>query len=95
MSAYVIVDVKVEDPERYEKYKSMTLATLEPFGGRFVTRGGHAENLEGDWEPNRIVIVEFESVKKAKEWWSSDIYSEPKALRQSAATTRMIVVDGV
>ena len=61
----------------------------------FVARGGHAENLEGDWEPGRIVILEFESLERAREWWASEEYREPKAMRQSASTGKMIVVEGV
>ena len=58
-------------------------------------RGGTAETLEGEWIPNRLVVLEFETVEMAKRWWGSDEYREPKALRQATATTNMIVVDGV
>jgi uncharacterized protein (DUF1330 family) len=95
MAAYVIVDVTVEDPEAYEDYKASVGPSLEIYGGRFVVRGGRTENLEGDWQPGRIVVVEFDSLERAKQWWASQEYSEPKALRQSASTTRMIVVEGV
>lgn len=95
MKAYVIVDVTITDPSRYEQYKKLTPASLEPFGGKFIVRGGHAERLEGDWQPGRIVVVEFPSVKKAREWWSSEGYAPAKALRQSSSVTQMIVVEGV
>ena len=95
MPAYVIVDVKVTDPDRYEDYRKATPATLEAYGGRFVVRGGEAETLEGEWVPNRIVVLEFESVEMAKKWWSSEEYREPKALRQATSTTNMILVEGV
>lgn len=94
MAGYIIVDVKVTDPEAYERYRASVPATLAAYGGKFIVRGGRAENLEGDWEPNRIVVVEFESVEKAKAWWSSQDYAAPKQLRQSASITRMIVVEG-
>ena len=94
MKAYVIVDVKINDPQRYEDYKKLTPASLKPFDGKFIVRGGSSEILEGDWEPGRIVVIEFPSLEKAKAWWSSDIYAPAKALRQATAFTKMIVVEG-
>jgi uncharacterized protein (DUF1330 family) len=94
MPAYVVVEVEVEDPARYETYKRMVPPTLAAYGGRFLVRGGDVETLEGDWSPKRIVIAEFPSVEKAKAWWSSTEYAEAKALRQATAKTQMIVVEG-
>lgn len=94
MPAYVIVDVEIHDPERYEEYKRLTPATLEKYGGRFVVRGGRCATLEGDWQPGRIVVLEFDSVEQARRWWDSPEYAPAKALRQSIATTGMIVVEG-
>ncbi|MFO7256462.1 MAG: DUF1330 domain-containing protein [Bacteroidota bacterium] len=94
MKAYIIVDVTITDPSRYEEYKKLTPASVEPFGGKFIVRGGTAERLEGDWQPGRIVVIEFPSLEKAKEWWSSDVYAPAKALRQSASITQMIVAEG-
>ena len=95
MSAYVVSEIEVLDKERYETYKQMVPASLAAYGGRFVVRGGAAETLEGDWRPKRIVVVEFPSVERAKEWWASEEYAGAKALRQATARTRMIVVEGV
>lgn len=95
MKAYVIVDITITDPSRYEQYKKLTPASLEAFGGKFIVRGGNAERLEGDWQPSRIVVVEFPSLQNAKAWWSSEEYAPAKALRQSAAVTQMIVVEGL
>lgn len=95
MKAYVIVDITIRDHNRYEDYKKLTPASLVPFDGQFVVRGGNAEVLEGDWQPGRIVVLEFPSVEKAKAWWSSSGYAPAKALRQSSAETQMIVVEGV
>lgn len=95
MSAYVIVQVDVHDPERYQKYREMVPPTLEAYGGRFVVRGGQTETLEGSWDPGRIVVLEFESVARAKAWWDSEEYREAKALRQQTSHTEMIVVEGV
>jgi uncharacterized protein (DUF1330 family) len=95
MPAYVVVEVEVNDPVRYEDYKKMVPPSLEPFGGRFLVRGGKVDNLEGDWAPKRLVIVEFPSVEEAKAWWDSTEYAEAKALRQATAKTQMIVAQGL
>lgn len=95
MPAYIIVEISIHDHVAYEAYKKLTPASLEPFGGRFIVRGGKTETLEGEWQPERIVVIEFASVERAKEWWGSKIYAEAKQIRQSAAHTRMIVVEGV
>lgn len=94
MSAYIIVDVKVTDPARYEEYKKLTPGSLAPYQGKFIVRGGATETLEGDWNPGRIVVVEFPSSERAKAWWSSDGYAPAKAIRQAASITRMILVEG-
>jgi uncharacterized protein (DUF1330 family) len=94
MSAYVIVEVSVYDPEAYEEYKKLTPAAVAAYDGRFVVRGGEAETLEGAWQPERIVVLEFPTVERAKEWWSSPMYTDAKVIRQRAATTKMIVVPG-
>jgi uncharacterized protein (DUF1330 family) len=94
MKAYIIVDVKVTDAARYEDYKKLTPGSLLAYGGKFIVRGGSTETLEGSWDPGRIVVLEFPSMKKAKAWWSSEGYAPAKAIRQSASHTRMIVVEG-
>lgn len=94
MKAYIIVDVTITNPTLYEDYKKLTPASLVPFDGKFIVRGGAAETLEGNWETGRVVVVEFPSLEKAKAWWSSATYAPAKAIRQSASHTKMIVVEG-
>lgn len=94
MKAYVIVDVRITDPEKYDAYKKLTPGSLVPFEGKFIVRGGETETLEGSWKPGRIVILEFPSPEKARAWWSSEGYAPAKALRQSASETDMILVEG-
>ena len=94
MSAYVIVDIEVIDPGRYEEYKKLAAPTVTAYGGRYVVRGGATETLEGDWVPKRFVVLEFETVEQAKAWWSSPEYAPAKALRQQTANTQMIVAEG-
>ena len=95
MKAYVIVDVRITDPDRYGEYKKLTPGSLLPFDGKFVVRGGESETLEGTWKPGRIVVLEFPSMQKARAWWASEGYAPAKALRQSASVTQMILVEGV
>ena len=94
MSAYVIVDIEVIDPVRYEEYKKLAAPTVTAYGGRYLVRGGATETLEGDWVPKRFVVLEFETVEQAKAWWSSPEYAPAKALRQQTANTQMIVAEG-
>jgi len=95
MSAYIIVDVEVTDPQRYAEYIQAVPPTIAKYGGKFLVRGGRAETLEGAWDPKRIVVLQFESFKRAMEWWASEEYEAPKALRQSASVADMIVVEGI
>ena len=95
MAAYVIVQVDVKDPVRYDAYKRMVPPSLEKFGGRFLVRGGQTHTLEGGWAPKRFVMVEFPSVEQAKAWWASPDYAEAKALRHATAESMMIVAEGI
>lgn len=95
MKAYIIIDVKITDAQKYEEYKKLTPASLVPYDGKFIVRGGQTETLEGSWKPGRIVVLEFPSAEKAKAWWGSDGYAPAKALRQSASETNMLFVEGV
>lgn len=95
MSAYIIVDVKFSDSVEIERYRAMVPGTLVPYGGRFIVRGGRTEVLEGAWQPNRIVVMEFDTAERARAWWDSEEYREAKELRQRIANTNMILVEGV
>lgn len=94
MPAYVLVELSIYDPELYEEYKQLTPDTIKAFGGRFVVRGGTSEHLEGDWNPERIVLLEFPTVERAREWWHSEEYTRARLIRQRAAETRMIILQG-
>ena len=95
MVAYVIVELDITDPAGYDDYRKLVPPTLAAYGGKFVVRGGACETLEGSWRPQRLVVLEFPSVGRAKEWWASPEYREAKALRQRTARSEMIVVEGV
>ena len=95
MTAYVIVDIEVTNPEGYEEYKKLAPPTLAVYGGKYIARGGGTEVLEGDWSPKRLVILQFESVERAKAWLNSPEYSEARSLRHKYAKSRMVVVKRV
>lgn len=95
MAGYVIAEVDITDPQGFEQYRNMVPATIEAYGGRFVVRGGKTETLEGQWEPKRLVIIQFDSVERAKQWWASEEYRDAKALRQRTAITNLVIAEGV
>ncbi len=95
MSAYIIVDIEVTDPTQYEDYKKLAAATVAAYDGKYIVRGGTAEQLEGDWTPRRVVVLEFPTLDRAKEWWASEDYAPAKAMRHASATSNMIVVEGM
>ena len=95
MSAFVIANITIVDPVRYEDYKRLVPGTLVPFGGRFIARGGEPEVLEGDWRPTRLVLLEFPSVERARAWWNSPEYAEARALRQATSKGTLIILPGV
>jgi uncharacterized protein (DUF1330 family) len=93
--AYVIVETDIHDAEQYARYMAASPGAVAAGGGRFVVRGGELAVLEGDWEPARIVILEFDDLEAAKRWYASDGYQEAKQLREGAATLRMVAVEGL
>lgn len=94
MPAFVVVEIEVTDSVKYEKYKQLAPPSIRKYGGRYLVRGGEVQVLEGNWSPKRFVILQFESVDKAKAWWNSPEYREAKLLRQASARTAMICVPG-
>ena len=95
MAAYIIADVTVTDPATMEEYRKRVPATLAKYGGRFVVRGGAHQIVEGDWKPNRLVVLEFPSLEHAKRWYASEEYREPLAMRLRAGRTNLVMVDGI
>ncbi len=94
MSAFIVVEIIIKDPENYETVKKLTPPTVAQFGGKYLARGGVTETLEGVWNPQRIVIIEFDSIEMAKSWWNSDIYAPVKKMRQAYAITNMVITEG-
>jgi uncharacterized protein (DUF1330 family) len=95
MPAYVIADVEVTDPAGFEEYRKQVPATVAKHGGRFLARGGALETVEGDWQPKRLVVLEFPSLQQAKRWYDSPEYKDPKALRLRTSKSKILLVEGV
>ncbi len=95
MAAYFIVEIDIQDPKRFEEYRSKVPATIERYGGRYLVRGGRHETIEGEWRPKRIVLLEFPSMEEAKRWYESDEYRPLKALRLRTARGHIVLVEGV
>lgn len=95
MPAYVIADVRITDSVAYERYKTLTPTAIAKNGGRFLSRGGQTEVLEGGWQPGRVVILEFPDYAAAKAFYDSPEYREAREARKDAADFKMLVVDGL
>jgi uncharacterized protein (DUF1330 family) len=94
MPAYIAVDITIDDPQTYERYKLLAPPSIAKYGGKYLARGGTITTLEGEWSPKRLVILEFRDAETARQWWSSPEYADAKALRQSCARTQMVLLDG-
>lgn len=94
MAAYVFAEIEITNPEGYREYTQTVPATIAQYGGRFLTRGGAIEVLEGEWPQRRRVIVEFASMEAAKRWWDSPEYAKPKALRRANSNGRLLLLEG-
>ncbi|MGF6176791.1 DUF1330 domain-containing protein [Ensifer sp. 4252] len=95
MAAYLIADVEVTDAAAFEEYIREVPATEARYGGRYLGRGGATRVLEGDWEPHRLVIVEFPEMHSLLEWYNSPEYQRLKAIRERCARTRIMTLEGV
>jgi uncharacterized protein (DUF1330 family) len=95
MAGYVIVNITIRDPVRYEEYKSLAAPTVSAYGGRYLVRGGAVDAREGAWTPSRLVVLEFPSMERARAWWDSPEYAPAKAIRQSCADSQLVITEGL
>ncbi len=93
-SAYIIANVDVTNPERYETYKKLSSIAMQAHGAEVCVRGGAVHVLEGDWAPSRVVMLKFPSVAQARTFYDSVEYQAAKVSRQGIADMRMVVVEG-
>ena len=95
-AAYVIVDMKLSDPERYKEYMAAAPATIAAAGGEYLVRGGRHESLEGDWQPARVAVLRFPSYEQARAWYDGELYRAARAKRAGATEYfNLIVVEGM
>ena len=95
MAGYVVVDLEVKNAELFEEYKVSVMEIIEAYGGKYHVRNDDTEVVEGDIAPNRIVIMEFDSVEQAKAWHDSDEYAALEQMRTDSAKVNMFIVEGV
>jgi uncharacterized protein (DUF1330 family) len=95
VAAYVISDLQIRDAELVKGYRPLAAASIAQYGGRYLTRFGAIETAEGGWTPSSIVIIEFDSMQRAREWWNSPEYAPARAIAARALNRRVIFVDGV
>lgn len=94
MAGYVIAEIEVTDPEKYQGYTSLAPATVEQYGGRYLVRGGESASKEGGWTPARLVVLEFPSLEQASTWYDSPEYSAIRDIRWEATNSKMVFIEG-
>src|SRR5262249_14932480 len=94
MAAYMLGALETHDTALAAEYRKRVPATIAKYGGKFLVRGGAFEQLEGSWQPTRLVLLEFPSLEQAKRWYDSEEYREPKAIRLKASKANLIMVEG-
>ena len=95
MSAFLISDVSVRDADAFQTYRTRAAASISQHGGKYLARGGTIETLEGTWEPNNVIVVEFPSVERARAWYRSPEYASALEVRDRALSRNLILVDGI
>jgi len=95
MSAFLICDVEVKNGEKLQEYLKLSEPTLAPYGGKFHAQAGKTQILEGDWNPQVIIIAEFPSMSKAKEWYNSPEYALALKVKPAAIDRKMILTEGL
>lgn len=94
MAAYVIVDIEVHNPVAYREYLALITPTVAECGGRYLVRGAETEVVGGQWQPKRLVVMEFPSLRVARHWVYAERYQPIHALREANASVNMIIAEG-
>ena len=95
MSAYIIADVTVTDPDKMAEYRVWSTRAMQEHGAEVLVRGGEFEVLEGPWTPSRLVVLKFPDRAAARRFYDSETYRRAREIRRDAGIMRMVVVDGV
>ena len=95
MSAYIISDVTAKDADAFQIYRSRAAASIARYGGRYLVRGGPIEQLEGNWAPRAIIVVEFPDIERARTWYRSPEYAFALEVHDRALSRNLILLDGI
>lgn len=95
MAAYALIEIEVTDPETYAHYRELAPAIVAAFGGKYLMRGGATETVEGTWQPERLVILEFPSMERLHAFYNAPEYQEAKGLRQRSTRSTMVFCEGL
>jgi uncharacterized protein (DUF1330 family) len=95
MAAYVIFDVEIRDPARYQEFMAGVKPALEAAGAKYLARGGAHKVYEGDWQPRRIVVLEFPSVQAWEDFYNGPVYQGLKSIRDECSSARLVSVEGL
>ena len=94
MKGYLIAQINVNNLENYQEYLKNVTPIAERFGGNYIIRAGKFEILEGNWQYERNVVIEFPSLEKAKEFYNSEEYKPIKKIRITNAENNLIIIEG-
>ena len=94
-SAYILANVKVTDPEQYEHYRRLSSLAMKQHGAEVLVRGGKTTVLEGDWTPERVVLLKFPTPEAAQAFYDSPEYGAAREAREGIAVMRMVLIEGV
>ena len=94
MPAYIVAEIHITDPVASDEYRPLAAASIARFGGRFIVRGGEVDLLEGEPQPERIVVIEFPDAETARRWYRSEEYQAALRIRQAASRGRVLLVEG-
>ena len=95
MSAYLLANITVNNPENYKEYVSKVKSVVEKFGGEYLVRGGEMNIIEGNWPNERYIVIKFPSREKAMEWYNSEEYKPIRQIRHDNAVSNSVIVDGI
>ena len=95
MTAYLIFDVDIWDMNRYQEFMAKVKPAIEAAGGRYLVRGGAHKVYEGDWQPRRMVLFEFPSMKAVDDFYNGPVYADIKPIRDSCSSARVVAVEGL
>jgi uncharacterized protein (DUF1330 family) len=95
VAAYALVEIEVTDPEAYARYREQVPEIIAAYGGKYLVRGGATETVEGAWQPKRLVILEFPSMERLREFYNAPEYAALKDLRLRTARSSMVFCEGL